>query len=128
MPNNFWAIAYDLDVKSMKAEGYTKSGVTQFYNDVRKCLTDNNFAKMKQLSIYTSATGNSISDAFAAVNALKRVSDANKFIKRLHLFRVEDFNDLLPLVVCGKTSAERDMTEEQIDEVFGAEEQAAAKN
>ncbi len=128
MASDFWAIAYDLDVKGMKAAGFTKSNVTQFYNSVRECLTKNRFEKMKQLSIYTSDKANSISDAFAACMALQKVSDADKFIKRLHLFRVEDFNDLLPLVASGKTSAEKDLVEEQIEEVYGAEEKTVAKD
>jgi virulence-associated protein VapD len=128
MAGNFWAIAYDLDVKQMKDAGYTKSNVTQFYNSVRECLTNNHFEKMKQLSIYTSGEANSISDAFAACMALQKVTDADKFIKRLHLFRVEDFNDLLPLVASGKFSAERDVVEEQIEEVYGSEHSAVAQN
>ncbi len=126
--SDFWAIAYDLDVKGMKAAGYTKSKVTQFYSAVRECLTKNRFEKMKQLSIYTSDKANSISDAFAACMALQKVIDADKFIKRLHLFRVEDFNDLLPLVANGKPSVEKDVVEEQIEEVFGADEKAVLKD
>lgn len=119
---DFWAIAYDLDVTGMQNAGYSRSNVTQFYNSVRDCLTKNNFEKMKQLSIYTSNKPNSISDAFAACMALQKVKDADKFIKRLHLFRIEDFNDLLPLVSNGKASAEKDAIEEEIEQVFGKEE------
>ena len=128
MASDFWAIAYDLDVKGMKADGYTKSNVTQFYNAVRDCLTKNRFEKMKQLSIYTSDKANSLSDAFAVCMALQQVNDADKFIKRLHLFRVEDFNDLLPLVANGKVSVEKDSVEEQIEELFGPERNAADRN
>lgn len=116
-----WAIAYDLDVKGMKAAGYTKSHVTLFYNAIRKTLKDNAFEKMKQLSIYTSEKQNSIADAFAVCVAMKSVKDADQFVKRLHLFRIEDFNDLLPLVANGKTSDERDDIEQEIEETFGAE-------
>ena len=118
---SIWAIAYDLDVKGMKANGYSKSKVTTFYSNIRNCLKANNFEKLKQLSIYTSNKDNSIADAFAVCVALKQVSDADKFVKKLHLFRVEDFNDLLPLVANGKTSDESDEIAQEIEETFGAE-------
>jgi virulence-associated protein VapD len=112
------AIAYDLDVKGMKAAGYTKSNVTQFYSSVRKTLQDNHFEMLKQWSIYTSSQENSLTDAFEVALALKSVVDADKYVKRLHLFRIEDFNDLLPLIMTGKTSDDGDAIEQEINEVF----------
>lgn len=112
-----WAIAYDLDVGAMKTAGKTKSQVTTFYNQVRECLTANRFEKFQQLSIYTSSEANTITNAFKACQALKLLPDSNSFIKRLHLFRVEDQSDLLPLVA-GRDSADRDATQEIIDQVF----------
>ena len=117
---SLWAIAYDLDVKGMRANGYTKSQVTLFYNDIRGCLSAHNFEKMKQWSIYTSDKANSIADAFAVCMDIQRVTDANRFVKRLHLFRVEDFNDLLPLVT-GRQSPEEDAIEQEIEEEFGSD-------
>ncbi len=101
----------------MEAAGLTKSNVTAFYNNVRQCLLTNNFHKQKQWSIYTSDRPNSLSDAFAACIALKEVANADGFVKRLQLFRVEDFNDLLPLVANGKASAEQDEIVEEIAKV-----------
>ena len=112
-----WAVAYDLDVGAMKRAGMTKSQVTMFYNSVRACLSNNGFEKFKQLSIYTSDKENTLTNAFKACQALKQLPNAAAYIKRLHLFRVEDFNDLLPLV-SDKPSAGRDIVEEIIDEVF----------
>lgn len=123
---SIWAIAYDLDVKGMKAAGYTRSNVTQFYNSVRKTLQDNHFERLKQWSIYTSSQDNSLTDAFAVALALKSVADADKFVKRLHLFRIEDFNDLLPLIVPGKTSDDVDTIEQEINEVFPEVEAVAS--
>lgn len=116
-----WAIAYDLDVKGMRNAGYSKSNVTTFYNGVRKCLSDNQFEKFAQLSIYTSNEPNTLANAFGVCNALGAMGDADKYIKRLHLFRVEDMNDLLPLVAKGKKSSAKDVIEEEIEEVFGAD-------
>lgn len=118
---SIWAIAYDLNVKGMRAAGYSKSQVTMFYNSIRTCLQNNHFEKLKQWSIYTSEKPNSLTDAFAVCVALKTVTDADKFVKRLHLFRIEDFNDLLPLVANGKTSDETDEIEQEINETFGEE-------
>ena len=114
---SLWAIAYDLDVRGMKDDGYTKSDVTQFYNSVRSCLADHRFERLKQWSIYTSSGDNSIADAFQVCVALQQVHDTDRYIKRLHLFRIEDFNDLLPLVHAGRESA-GDEIEEEIEEVF----------
>jgi virulence-associated protein VapD len=118
---SLWAIAYDLDVKGMKKAGYTKSKVTLFYNAIRSCLATNKFDKFKQLSIYTSAKSNSLTDAFQVCIDLKKIADTDKFIKRFHLFRIEDFNDLLPLVSAGHKSDEKDPVEEEIEEVFAEE-------
>jgi virulence-associated protein VapD len=113
-----WVIAYDLDVKGMRDNGgYTKSHITQFYNYIRKCLADNNFAKMKQLNIYTSEKPNSLTDAINVCIALKAVPDSDKFIKRLHLFRIEDFNDLLPSVAGRESGEEIDEVEQEISEL-----------
>jgi virulence-associated protein VapD len=122
-----WAIAYDLDVRGMKAAGYTKGKVTSFYSSIRQCLQSNQFEKQTQWSIYSSAKDNSLTNAFQACVAMQRVVDADKYIKRLHLFRIEDLNDLLPLVVSGKTSAGRDPIEEEIDAVYDKELVAAAE-
>lgn len=119
---SLWAIAYDLDVKGMKAAGYTKSNVTQFYDKIRGCLASHNFERMKQWSLYTSEKANSLTDAFAVCMDLQQVPDANRFVKRLHLLRVEDFNDLLPLIT-GAPSAEEDAIEREIEEEFGADGQ-----
>lgn len=81
-----------------------------------------------QRSIYTCRRENSLTDAFNACIALKKIPNADKFIKRLHLFRVEDLNDLLPLVA-GRESAgsdsESELTEEEIEEDTIAEQAAS---
>jgi virulence-associated protein VapD len=105
----------------MKAAGYSASEVTTFYSKVREALAQNKFEQFAQLSIYTSSQPNTLTNAFGACQALSAIPDTDKFIKRLHLFRVEDFNDLLPLIAKGKRSSDTDATEEKIREVFGAD-------
>jgi virulence-associated protein VapD len=118
---SIWAIAYDLDVSGMKSAGYTKSKVTMFYNNIRSCLQTNHFEKLKQWSVYTSEKPNSLADAFAVCVSMKAVQDSDKFVKRLHLFRIEDFNDLLPLVANGKLSDEADEIAAEIEDAFESE-------
>ena len=88
---------------------------------MREALANNQFEKFAQLSIYTSNKPNSLTNAFSACMQLSAIPDSDKFIKRLHLYRVEDFNDLLPLIAKGKKSSETDAVEEQIKQVFGTD-------
>jgi len=101
-----WAIGYDHDTKAMSDDGVTDSERTTFYNRVRECLTRHGFA-FKQFSVYTNMEPDAITQAFKACQALKQVKWADKYMKRLHLFRIEDSNDLLPLVA-DRPSAGRD--------------------
>lgn len=117
---SLWAIAYDLDVKGMKAANYTKSNVTQFYNSIRNCLTSNNFEKMNQYSIYTSEKSNSLADVYKVCNDIKAVSGASNYVKRLNLFRIDDMTDLTPLISTPTLlNSDKDVIEEEIDLLFG---------
>ncbi|MEJ5141679.1 hypothetical protein [Gluconobacter albidus] len=119
---SLWAIAYDLDVKGMKAARYTKSNVTQFYTAIRTCLTSNNFEKMSQYSIYTSEKSNTLADVYKACNDIKAVSGANLYVKRLNLFRIDDLTDLTPLISTPTLSnSDKDAIEEEIDLLFADE-------
>ncbi|WP_438002678.1 hypothetical protein WME89_27365 [Sorangium sp. So ce321] len=121
-----WAIAYDLDVKRMKRDGMTRGQVVMFYQKVRTCLKQNQFELFKQFSLYTSAADNTLTNAFKACQELRALTDSNKYIKRLHLFRVEDFNDLLPLVA-DRSSAGKEVVEEEIEEAFGASQESGTQ-
>jgi len=114
-----WAIAYDLDVRGMKDAGMTGSQVTAYYSSVRGCLADHSFERQKQWSIYTSSKDNTLTNAFQACQCLQSLPNVD-FIKRLHLFRIEDLNDLLPLVA-GHPSDGEDPVLQEIEEVFGEE-------
>lgn len=102
-----WAIAYDLDTKRMRDDGLNDSDRTTFYKSIRERLAANHFETFQQLSIYTSEGENSLTHAFAACQALRQLDGSDKYIKRLHLFRIDDLNDLLP-VVADRPSAGRD--------------------
>lgn len=126
-----WAVAYDLDVKQMKTDGFTKSNVTQYYANIREALTRAKFDWQKQWSIYTSEDP-SLSALFAARRELAAITfhhnlpqavlsakAATDYIKRLHAFRIDFLTDMLPYVANGRSSAGRDGIQEAIDEVFG---------
>ena len=52
-------------------------------------------------------------------DCLKAMPDA-KYINRLHLFKVEDFNDLRPLLPPLEAGDEQDEIELKINNIFGA--------
>jgi len=118
---SLWAIAYDLDVKGMRAAGFTKGNVTSFYTAIRNCLLTNRFEKMSQYSIYTSSQSNTLVDVYKACSDIKSVPNSN-FVKRLNLFRIDDLTDLTPLISTPTLSnSDRDPVEDEIDLVFGEE-------
>jgi virulence-associated protein VapD len=112
-----WAITYDLDVMGMKCAKFTQSQAMHFYESTRKCLAHNNFSQVKQLNIFVGEGKNPLSDAFQLCIELRSIANAERFIHRLHLFRVEDFNDLMPLVT-GRPSSGKDPIIEEIDAIF----------
>lgn len=116
-----WVIAYDLNVRAMKGSGYSKSKVTQFYDSVKDCLHQHGFGRFNQFSIYGSEEeiDNPLFKAIQIIDCLKAMPDA-KYINRLHLFKVEDFNDLRTLLPPLQANAEQDEIELKIDDIFGA--------
>lgn len=119
-----WVIAYDLNVRAMKSAGYSKSKVTQYYDSVKNCLHQHGFGRFRrfrQLSIYGSEEEieNPLFKAIQIIDCLKAMPDA-KYINRLHLFKVEDFNDLRPLLPPLEAGDEQDEIELKINNIFGA--------
>lgn len=120
--NSKWVIAYDLNVKGMKADRYTKSQVVLYYNSVKKCLHDNGFDRFTQGSIYgTNDDENVLTRVYKAIDALRAIKDAH-FVNRLHLFKAESLSDLRPLLPTEAKSDEKDPIEEKIDDAFEGEE------
>lgn len=115
--NSSWVIAYDLDIKGMKKAGYTASNVTQYYNELKRILAKHGFKKFSQLSLYMSEPVDGvIALAISVIDDLRAMKD-NQFINRLHVFKVEDFSDLRPVISRG-ASSQKDTIEEKIEEVF----------
>lgn len=112
-----WAVAYDLDVVGMKCAGLTQDQATGVYDAVRNRLAHNNYSQLRQLNIYTGEGKDPLADAFQLCTEMRGVPNADRFIHRLHLFRIQDFTDLLPLVA-GKASSGKDPILEEIEAVF----------
>ncbi|AKT39559.1 hypothetical protein [Chondromyces crocatus] len=98
-----WAIAYDHTTELMGTDGMTESEIVLFYNSVRDVLYDKGFVR-SQLSVYVNPNTDARERADDVFAALKTMPKAVKYINRLHLFRVEDVSDVLPLVA-GRPSA-----------------------
>lgn len=104
-----WVIAYDLDISSIEAAN-AAGGVSTatVYNRIKACLRDHGIADHTQHSIYAMEDGeNALARLFQALQALGKL-DERKFIKRLHVFKIDGaINDVLP-IVAGKSSATPD--------------------
>lgn len=117
--NAKWVIAYDLNVKAMKANGYTKSQVTKYYNAVKKCLSTNGFDRFTQGSIYgLDDDENVLTKVYQAIDCLRKMQHPH-FVNRLHLFKAESLSDLRPLLPTSDASEDTDPIEEKIEEIFG---------
>jgi virulence-associated protein VapD len=114
----YWAIVYDVDIAGLKEAGYTKSQVVHFYNEIQSCFSESNFAKSQQLTLYMSDQPNAVPDAFQVSRCLARVPDADKFLTRVYLMRIDELHDLLPTIVHGKTSRLEDRIWSEIERLF----------
>ncbi len=99
-----WVIDYALHVKSMKEEEYSQDDVAEFCDAVDACLAVRGFEKVERLGLHTSTKVEALSDAYLACADLSAIDGSEKFISKLNLFRVNDLNDLLPVLLAGKGS------------------------
>jgi virulence-associated protein VapD len=117
-----WVIAYDLSVKQMKAAGYTKSQVTQYYNGVKNCLSNHGFSRFTQGSIYgIDDEKDVLTKVYQFIDCIRQIKDPH-FVNRLHLFKAESMSDLRPLLPSFTVSETSDPIEEKIEDVFAGEE------
>ena len=96
-----YAIGFDLDNKAMKAAKLTKSQIVAVYQkELPKALDACGFTMHLQGSLY--ATGDS-EDPLASVIQLQSALKAHaptfcKYVSRVHVFRMEDWSDVTPLI------------------------------
>ena len=101
---SFWAIDYDLNADAMKEANYSDTDAARFREAVEGCFVEHCFAKLDAASLHASDRNDALSNAYSACLALKAIVDAEKFISRLNLFRVNDLTDLLPFLHSAKSS------------------------
>lgn len=115
---DLWVIDYALHVKSMKEAEYSPDDVAGFCAAIDACLAAHGFERLGRLGVHASAKSEAISDAYLACADLSAIDGSEKFISKLNLFRVNDLNDLLPVLFVGKVSTGNDRMREQIDSEY----------
>lgn len=115
---DLWIIDYALHVKSMKEAECSRDHVAGFCAAINACLATRGFERVERLGLHASAQLEALSDAYLACADLSAIDGAKKFISKLNLFRVNDVNDLLPVLLAGKVSSDNDQVREQIDSEY----------
>jgi len=108
-----WVIAYDVDTKAAEESNVTLMTV---YNRIRASLREHGFGEFTQLSVYAMADEDgALVRVYQAIQALSKL-DERKYIKRLHVFKIDGaLNDVLPLVTGEQSaSAESEISEQKI--------------
>jgi hypothetical protein len=101
---SFWAIDYDLNTDAMKEANYSDNDAARLRDAVEGCIVEHCFAKLDGASLHASDRNDALSNAYSACLALMAIADAERFISRLNLFRVNDLTDLLPFLHSAKPS------------------------
>jgi hypothetical protein len=115
---DLWVIDYALHVKSMKEAEYSRDDVAGFCAAIDACLVARGFERLERLGVHASAKPEAISDAYLACADLSAIEGSENFISKLNLFRVNDSNDLLPVLFAGKVSTVNNRMREQIDSEY----------
>jgi hypothetical protein len=101
---SFWAIDYDLSADAMKEANYSDNDALRLREAVEGCFVEHCFTKLEGASFHASDRNAAISNAYSACLALTAIVDAEKFISRLNLFRINDLTDLLPFLHSANSS------------------------
>ncbi|MCH7418446.1 hypothetical protein [Pseudomonas mosselii] len=91
-----WVVAYDIDTIAASGAHVT---VQTVYNRIKAVLKKEGFSEQTQLSIYAMPDEDgALVRVYNAIQKLKALNES-KYIKRLHVFKIDGaMNDLLPLV------------------------------
>lgn len=91
-----FAISFDLMIDAIRA--HYRSHETQAYHDIRRVLESHNFTHM-QGSLYFSRPNGTAVDVFVAIKDLQETFPwFDKVVRDLRMFRIEENNDLMPLI------------------------------
>lgn len=118
-----YAIAFDLNTSAMTSNGMTQSQITSVYQtEIPSALARCGFTAHPQGSLYhTESEKDPISALMQLQSALKK--NAPKFcqyVRRVHVFRMEEWSDVTPLIAehpsAGTPTAEEEVEEQEIFE------------
>jgi len=96
-----YAIAFDLDTTAMRVAGLTNSDKTRIYQrEIPDALTACGFTAHPQGSLYhTEADQEQITAIMKLQGSLKsKAPSFCKFVKRVHVFRMEEWSDVTQLI------------------------------
>jgi len=96
-----YAVAFDIDTKAIKAAGVSDADRTKIYQqEIPGALQSCGFTVHLQGSLYATAADQ---DPLRAIMQLQSTLQNQapqfcKYVKRLHVFRLEEWSDVTPLV------------------------------
>jgi len=91
-----FAICFDLMIDAIRA--HYRGHETQAYHDIRRVLESHKFKHM-QGSLYFSRPNGTAVDVFMAIKDIQETYPwFNKVVRDLRMFRIEENNDLMPLI------------------------------
>jgi virulence-associated protein VapD len=110
-----YAIAFDLDTKAMKAAGITDAQRTKIYQtEIPDALAACGFTAHPQGSLYhTEAAQDPISAIMQLQSSLRKMAPSFcSYVRRVHVFRMEEWSDVTPLIADKPAAAPPDPEEE----------------
>ncbi len=110
-----YAIAFDLDTRGMRDRGLTDADVTRVYqSEIPGALRACGFTAHPQGSLYhTEINHDPITALMKLQSALKeRAPKFCEFVRRVHVFRMEEWSDVTELVAERPAAAPPDAEEE----------------
>lgn len=111
-----YAIAFDLDTKAMAANGVTPAERTKIYQtEIPDALAACGFTAHPQGSLYHTEAAQDPISAIMRLQSSLRDGAPNfcKYVRRVHVFRMEEWSDVTPLIA-GKPAAPAPDAEEEI--------------
>jgi virulence-associated protein VapD len=115
-----YAIAFDLDTKAMKTDGKNNSEITLVYQrEIPTALAECGFVVHPQGSLYhTKNEQDPIKALLVLQGTLKgKAPTFCKYVRRIHVFRMEEWSDITPLIAdrpsAGPPTAEEELEEQE---------------
>lgn len=96
-----YAIAFDVDTKGMRNNGFTNSQVTNLYQtEIPNALENCGFTAHPQGSLYhTEMEKDPITAIMQLQSTLKKQApNFCQYVRRVHVFRMEEWSDVTPLI------------------------------